>query len=61
MADVRGKKHRQNMRKYCPWLFADVRVLTLSRRKQGFLGAVQIGIAAGHLLHGSRLRRPLRG
>jgi hypothetical protein len=22
---------------------------------------VQIGIAAGHLLHGSRLRRPLRG
>jgi hypothetical protein len=36
MADVRGKKHRQNMRKYCPWLFADVRVLTLSRRKQGF-------------------------
>jgi DNA invertase Pin-like site-specific DNA recombinase len=30
-------------------------------RVNNLLGPVQIGIAAGHLLHGSRIRRPLRG
>ena len=30
-------------------------------RKAMLYEPVQIGIAAGHLLHGSRLRRPLRG
>ena len=35
--------------------------INVLNRVNNLLGPVQIGIAAGHLLHGSRIRRPLRG
>ena len=38
-----------------------VHALDRERHRSRELEPVQIDIAAGHLLHGSRLRRPLRG